>query len=51
MQTINQIEERLGVDLDNVKKAIDKFLENPNGRAKANLNDETKFAMVKILFP
>ena len=51
MQTINQIEERLGVDLDNVKKAIDKFLENPNGRTKANLNDETKFAMVKILFP
>jgi len=50
MQTINQIEERLGVDLKDVKKAIDKFLENPNGRTKANLNDETKMAMVRILF-
>lgn len=50
MQTINQIEERLGVDLKDVRKAIDKFLENPNGRTKANLNDETKMAMVRILF-
>jgi len=51
MKTINQIEERLGIDLDNVKKALEKFLENPNGRTKANLNDETKMAMVRILFP
>lgn len=50
MQTINQIEERLGVDLDNVRKALEKFLENPTGKNKANLNDETKMAMVRILF-
>ena len=50
MNTINQIEERLGVDLDNVKRAIDRFLKNPNGRMKAYLNDETKVAMARILF-
>jgi len=50
MQTISQIEERLGVDLDNVRKAVEKFLENPTGRSKADLNDETKIAMARILF-
>ena len=50
MNTINQIEERLGVDLDNVKRAIDRFIKNPNGRMKAYLNDETKVAMARILF-
>jgi len=50
MNTINQIEERLGVDLDNVKRAIDRFLKTPNGRMKAYLNDETKVAMARILF-
>jgi len=50
MQTISQIEERLGVDLDNVKKAVEKFVENPIGKNKANLNDETKVAMARILF-
>jgi len=50
MNTINQIEERLGVDLDNVRKAVEKFLQNPSGRNKANLNDETKVAMARILF-
>jgi len=50
MKTINQIEERLGIDMENVRKAIEKFLENPTGRNKANLNDETKMAMVRILF-
>jgi len=51
MRTIDQIEERLGIDMGNVKKALEKFIENPTGKNKANLNDETKFAMVKILFP
>jgi len=50
MKTINQIEERLGIDMDNVKKALEKFIENPTGRNKANLNDETKMAMARILF-
>jgi len=50
MKTINQIEERLGIDMDNVKKALEKFIENPTGRNKANLNDETKMAMLRILF-
>lgn len=50
MKTINQIEERLGIDMENVKKALEKFIENPTGRNKANLNDETKMAMLRILF-
>lgn len=50
MQTISQIEDRLGVDLSNVKKAIEKYVENPTGKNKANLNDETKVAMARILF-
>jgi len=50
LKTISQIEERLGIDLDNVKKAIEKFVDNPNGVTKAKLNDETKVAMARILF-
>jgi len=50
MRTIDQIKERLGIDMDNVKKAVEKFIDNPTGRNKAHLNDETKMAMLRILF-
>jgi len=49
-ETISQIENRLGVDLSNVKTAINKFLDTPNGKMSANLNDETKMAMARIIF-
>lgn len=48
METIEQIENRLNIDLSNVRKAIKKFVDNPNGENKKKLNDETKFIMAKI---
>lgn len=48
-QTVEQIENRLNIDLSNVRKAIKKFVDNPNGETKKILNDETKFAMAKII--
>ena len=50
LATINQIETRLGVDLNNVKSAIDTFIETPQGKQSAKLNDETKLAMARIIF-
>ena len=48
-ETINQIESRLGIKLNDLRMAIDKYLKNPSGRNKAYLNDKTKMAMVRIL--
>jgi len=50
MRTIDQIEDRLGIDMEDVRKALNKFLKNPEGKNKAKLNDETKMAMLRILF-
>jgi len=50
LNTISQIEDRLGVDLGNVRRAVEKFVERPAGKTKAKLNDETKVAMARILF-
>jgi len=49
MRTLAQIEERLGVDVENVREAIEKFLNNPNGKTTANLNDNVKLAVVRII--
>lgn len=49
-KTIEQIEERLGLDLSRLKKLIDKFIEKPTGKNKFVLNDEVKKAMAEIIF-
>ncbi|HIP92677.1 MAG TPA: ribbon-helix-helix domain-containing protein [Thermotoga sp.] len=47
--TIQQIEERLGINLNTLKRALRKFIEKPNGITKKELNDETKYLMAKIV--
>jgi len=47
--TIQQIEERLGINLNTLKRALKKFIEKPNGYTKKELNDETKYWMSKIV--
>ena len=47
--TIQQIEERLGINMNTLKRALNKFLEKPNSKTKKDLNDETKYLMAKIV--
>ena len=47
--TIKQIEERLGINMNTLKIALKKFLEKPNDITKKDLSDETKYWMAKIV--
>ena len=49
MKTIEQIEERLNVELDDLRRAIENYVKKPNNTSKVKVNDETKFAMMRIL--
>lgn len=49
MNTIEQIEKRLKVDLDEVRDAIEEMEQNGDGKTVAKLNDVVKKAMLRII--
>jgi len=49
MQTIDQIENRLKVDLSDVVEAIEEIEENGDGKTIAKLNETVKKAMFRII--
>ena len=49
MRTIEQIEKRCKVDLQELKNAVKKYVEGDGEITTAGLNDRTKIAMIKIV--
>jgi len=49
MNTIDQIEKRLKVDLTEVIEAVEEMEENSDGKTMAKLNDTVKKAMFNII--
>jgi len=49
LATLKQISERLNLDTKDLERAIDKFLKEPTGINKANVNDKTKVLMARII--